>query len=232
LQLASFWVSDVGDFFWFVSMTGIFASCFGLVLSIVAVAKGSGRSAGAAGILMASVLALLFLVRSRASRELDLPPEVLSWYTASQLPAIGGQISISDAAKKSNSTILVLEARFPGRLLWKKEAGTAGDRDSFEIQPNDFRLITHDGKESTAIAFTDHNTHNPQFGGAAIAFSIREDIDQTILVAFVVPEKSLQRGSMRLQHLDQSPIDVLAERRWQPTVPGNPTASRSARSTP
>jgi hypothetical protein len=61
LRFAELRAGDIGDFFWFVAVIGIVASFVGLIVSIVALFKGSGQGAACAGIALGVVLSLLFL---------------------------------------------------------------------------------------------------------------------------------------------------------------------------
>src|SRR5262249_27350896 len=65
LQLAWFAAKNVGDVYWFLSSLGILASHVGLVVSIVAVVKGSGRWAGVAGVVLWVAFTAAFYVLTK-----------------------------------------------------------------------------------------------------------------------------------------------------------------------
>ena len=63
LEFAHGAAKEIGDVFWFISSIGILASFVGLVMCVISLFTGSGRAAGASGILLYGILAVLFMLK-------------------------------------------------------------------------------------------------------------------------------------------------------------------------
>jgi hypothetical protein len=221
LQFAKLWASDVGDAFWVASLFGILAAVAGVLICFVAMAKGSGRTAGVVGVLAFCVLAGLHVTLLNGPiREEKAAPEVVGWYTTDTIRTTGAPMFINSAGKNKGMVMLVVEARFPNSVVWKKSDADDRTKALFELHPHDFRMIMSDGKEITGDVSADQKSENPQFSGSVFKIMDADLLSKndTIFVAFVVPERSVAKGNMTFRYGDQPPMSILSELRRQPPI--------------